>query len=125
MAGVIDRLKLRRCYPVPIGSETVHCRAMTIGELRALDKLPEELQTAFAFGCSLTDEKGAQEFPLLLVEQVSGQGATVSERLETHEEYAKRVLLAMDDFGADTLREVSLAIGRLTGVPAHGDLVKN
>lgn len=125
--SVMDRIKARRCYPVKLGDETVHVRALTIGELKALDKLPPEQQTGFAIGCALVEQDGKQQFPRL--ERPIDANATPhvpqATRQETNEEFAARMLEAVDEFPADNLKDISEAIGKLIRVPMHADLVKN
>lgn len=121
--SVMDRIKARRCYPVKLGDETVHVRALTIGELKALDKLPPEQQTGFAIGCALVEQDGKQQFPRL--ERPVDADTPSHLRQETNEEFAARMLEAVDEFPADNLKDISEVIGKLIRVPMHADLVKN
>ena len=111
---ILGRLAKRRCYPVKIeGEEDVHVRALTFGEIRALDKIPEELTGAFMFGCGLVSDTGDQAIPRL-------DG-------EDHKTFAARVADVLEDreIPTDNIRDVSAAIGKLMRVPPVEEIAKN
>jgi hypothetical protein len=110
--SMIERLKKRRCYPVPIGEDKVYCRALTIGELKTIDTLSTELGLAFAIGCALVDD--------------AGQPAIARQPTETHEAFAKRALECLTDVTADSLNAIQQAIKKLNDAPPPiDDLKKN
>lgn len=125
MASMIDRLKRRKCYPVTLpgqGGEKIWVRALTIGEMRAVDSLPAELRAAFALGCAIVTDTGEQDMPRGTVPGKSpGDGSAP----ETNEEYATRVLSLLSDVPTDNLNTASEAIAKLRDQPPVEELVKN
>jgi hypothetical protein len=113
MATMLERMRKRKCYEVPIGDEKVFVRALTLGELQSLDSLSPEMTTPFAIGCALVDDAGNQEIPRLV-------GTP-----ESNEEFAKRTLLELDDVTGDVIKAITEAIRKLNAAPTVETLVKN
>lgn len=114
MASVLEKLAKRRCYPITVqNGEPVHVRALTFGELRALESLPQQLSGGFIFGVGVVTDTGEQAIPIL-------EG-------ETHQQFAERVsdILVDHEIPTDTLRDVNEAIIKLMKVPPVEDIAKN
>lgn len=110
---VLGKLAKRRCYPVKIDGEDVHVRALSYGEIRALESMPPELAVPFIFGCGLVSDTGDRAIP-----QLEG---------ESYKDFAGRVgdILTDRDVPSDNIRDVNAAVTRLMHVPLIEDIAKN
>lgn len=112
MPSIIDRLKKRRCYPIPIGDDRIHLRALTIDELKTVDTLPPELAVPFAIGSALVTDAGQSELPRLPE--------------EPSQAYAERIVDSLKDTPLDTINAIRDGIKKLNSEPPPvEDLVKN
>ena len=111
MASVVERLRKRRFYPVPINGETVHVRALLQSELAESKPFQnEESSFGFVIGCGLLNEDGTP---------VCTRNAD-----ESAQAFGERVLAELN-LPNDTRTELSLAIIKLAKPPSHESLVKN
>ena len=113
--SVLSKLAKRRFYPVPLGDETVHVRALTIGELGKLDSLSQTDKTGYVFGCAVLEPDGSRAFTQRLA---AGEQAA-----ETDSEFSQRVLAEMEQIPTDSLAELSTAIERL-GKPVDAEKLR-
>lgn len=120
--SVLNKLANRRKYPVKLGDEEVFVRSLTLGELETLDKLPADLQTAYAIGCALVDESGQQAMPCQMV-PVSAEDPTT--RFECPTEYAKRCYDTLAIVPGDSLVALTEAIWKVTKPTSVETLTKN
>ncbi len=111
MSDMLGKLKKRRCYPVDLGDgDQVHCRAMTIGELKDVDPLAKDLKTPFIMGRGIVNSDGSEQFP--------------RKPDETPEQYANRMQTELADVSTETIAAISAAIGKIGKVP-EADTLKN
>lgn len=111
MITVLDRLRKRRCYPVPEAGEGIFVRSLTRGELIRLARIEGDAKTDFVLGCVLVTETGAPVLPLL-----DGEGDA---------EFCERVKAAFLDVDTETVSQITQAVGRLGKVPPPETLRKN
>ena len=113
MSSVIERLRKRRYYPVQIGAETVHVRALTIPEIKAaaeIDATDPLAAVGYMIGCAVVDESGGPAVP-------KNDG-------ESNIDYGNRVLTTLD-LPQDTLMELQAGIEKAGKVPAAKAIEKN
>lgn len=123
MASIIERLCKRRCYPVSLpNGEKIFVRALTLGELQAVDSLPPELATPFSLGCALVDDAGNPELPRGVVQSQEKGGGPMP---ESNLEYAQRMIQALAGMPTDSLMAAAEAIGKLQHTPSVEELAKN
>jgi len=109
--SMIEKLRKRRSYPVTIGEETVHVRALTEGErTEVLPFKSEDSSFGFVIGCGLLNDAQEPEF-------VKAPG-------ESPQDFGTRVLKEAD-LPTDTRTELATAILNLTSGPKREALVKN
>lgn len=111
MATILEKLKNRRKYPVKIGDTEVFVRSLTIGELNAQDKLPNDLTSLFVVGSSLVNDDGSLFYP-------RGNG-------ESNEEYARRMQTELEFLGADDFLAIIQATQKLLQPVDQETLAKN
>lgn len=112
MSEVLNKLRKKRGSEIVINGDTFYARGLTLGELRRVDGLPNELKTGFVVGCTLFAENGTdQEFPQLPEENDIA--------------WAERVTAELADVPTDTIREYSERVANLGKVPNQADVVKN
>lgn len=111
MITVLDRLRKRRCYPVPEAGEGIFVRSLTRGELIRLGALEGDDKTDFVIGCVLVTQAGEPVFP--------------KHSDETDAEFCARVKAAFLDVDTETVAQISAAVGRIGKVPPPETLVKN
>lgn len=119
--SVLEKLKTRRSYPVKIGDVDVKVRAMTIGELTEVDKISDSLKTGFVVGCCLCSEDGQPAFTRRRTMEgleVLSEGNVGAD--EAAEDFAKRVMDALNDVSTETLKEISRAIGEIGSIDIEG-----
>lgn len=109
MTSVLQRLRKRRAYPVAIGEDTIHVRALTLGEGETLDRFEGAEKVAFAFGCALVNDAGEPEFPRL--------------PNEGNEAFAKRLVPEFADIPQDVLNAISKGIEKVS-TPPNGEALK-
>lgn len=111
MASVVERLRKRRFYPVPIDGQEVHVRALLESECTELKPFGnEDSSFGFVIGCGLLNEDKAPVFTRLPDEDP--------------EAFGERVLAEMD-LPNDTRAELTMAILRLAQPPSRESLIKN
>jgi len=108
---ILDKLRNRRCYPVPEAGEGVYVRSLTRGELIRLGKLEGDDKTDFVLGCVLVTQGGAPVFP-----PIAG---------ETDAQFCARVKAAVLDVDTETVAQISQAVGKIGKVPPPEELRKN
>jgi len=118
MASVIERLKKRAFYPFKlVNGETVHLRALTHNQLKAIRQFQgEDESIGYTIGCCLLEESGEPVFTPL-----------VSEINESPKEFGARVLSEID-FPLDVRESLTEFIFKLSTDPsdkAHEAIVKN
>ncbi len=109
MSSILDRIKKRRCYPVP--GLDVWVRAMTRGELERAAKLPDDLKTDFMLACVLVDEQG--------------QPAISATAGESDEDLCRRVAAHTAETDSQTINEILSAVGRIGKPPSVETLAGN
>lgn len=111
MITVLDRLRKRRCYPVPEAGEGIFVRSLTRGELIRLARIEGDAKTDFVLGCVLVTEAGAPVLPPL-------EG-------ESDADFCERVKTAFLDVDTETVSQITQAVGRIGKVPPPETLRKN
>lgn len=112
MSESLLRLKKKRAFPAQIDGGTVYVRAMTLGELRQMDSLGDDLKTPFMVGCGLcSDADGTPEFK--------------KESDESAEKWATRIQADTDDIPVNTLKAIADAIAQVGNVPSAETVAKN
>lgn len=122
-SDLLGKLHKRACHPVQLSNrETVHCRSMTIAELRELDSLPKvdqptadkpdlsEFRTPFVMGCVIVNADGSQGFPRLPDEDARA--------------FATRMLDVLKDVATENIAAISEVVGKIGKVPG-ADTLKN
>ena len=105
MATIAERLQKRRFYPVEIGDETVHIRALLLSEKSRMMTFSNEPESyGFALGCCLLSDDGSPAFT-----QVAGEG---------DKDFGARVLAELD-LPEDTTTEICGKIVMLAKGPPN------
>lgn len=112
MSDVLNKLRKKRGTDVEVNGDTFHVRGLTLGELRRIDALPNELKTGFVVGCTLfAENKVDAEFP--------------QQPEESDAAWAGRVTEQLGDVPTDTIRELSEQVAKIGKTPKQADVVKN
>jgi len=84
MSSVIDRIKKRAFYPFKmVNGETVHLKALTIGQLQSIEAFgSEHSANGYAIGHSLMDESGSVVFTQLAEESCRDFGTRVLSEID-------------------------------------------
>lgn len=108
--SVIDRIRKRRFYPVQIGGEAIHIRAMLDSELNIVSQFKNEDESiGYAIGCALLNDDQSQ--------------AIAATPDETPKQFGARVLKELD-LPSDTKAEIVAKIMRLSQGPLKDDELK-
>ncbi len=112
MAGLLEKVNNRRCFPVELSDRKIYVRSMRSDEIRRMNKLDNDDRTMFFIGKCLVYENGTLEIP-----QKSD---------ESDKDFSERVSEAMAKADVDmlTIGEISTAIGKV-GEVNPDDLRKN
>ncbi len=111
MATVSERLRKRRCYPLPIGDETLHVRAMTFAEIEVMESIGgNKVSEGYVIGKCLVEPDGTPCFE---------QGKD-----EKNEDFGKRVLVD-SEMPTDTAAELLEMVMKLTKPPTREEAKKN
>ena len=109
--SVLDKMKKRRCYPISLGDEKIHVRAMTLSELTRIDAIDADNRTGFMLGCCLVSDDGNPEF--------TKRPADGDQPAEDDNAFGKRVMDAMVDVDPPTIRAAIDGIAKVGTVDAE------
>lgn len=110
--SVINIVRKRRMWPVDIGGETIHLRALLMSELQTVEPFRDEDESVgYVIGCSLVNQDAS---PVYIISPD-----------ETPKQFGARVLSDLD-LPLDTKSELLTKISKLSnGPPSIEDLKKN
>ncbi len=112
MAGLLEKVNKRRCFPVKLEDREIFVRAMRSDEIARMNQLESDARTMFFIGKCLVYANGIPEIP--------------QKGNESDIDFSNRVSEAMAAADVDmlTIGEISQAIGRVGQVNPE-DLRKN
>lgn len=111
LSKALERYRKRRTFTASLDGEPGTFRTMTKGEAHRVSALPAELRTALVMAFCMLEDDGSYVFN--------------PQPNETDEQFAARVELEISDIQTDKLRDINLAIAKVTRLPDMEKLVGN
>lgn len=112
MAGILDKCKKRRCYPVDLGDgDKIFVRALTNDEIDRVQAIDTDIAIPLIIGLGLVDESRSQVLPLVSP--------------ETENEWAIRLRTELKDMPADTTNQLVESIRRVSRAQPVEEIAKN